>query len=239
MNDQTRSASTQASIWPPWLADVEAVLLDMDGTLVDSDAAVERAWGRWAAEHGVDASTLAGAMHGRPALATVRELAPWLDDAAAQQAADRQIDLQILDVNGTAPLAGAAELLGVLDRFGMPWAVVTSANGRLAAGRLGAAGIEPVVLVTVDDVGAGKPDPGPYLLAASQLGVDPSRCLVVEDSPPGIEAGRRAGARVAALRGRPADLTIDSLSELAALFEVGHFGHSLGDSAICRDRPHP
>lgn len=209
--------STGTQFEPPWLRDIAAVLLDMDGTLVDSDAAVDRAWARWASEYNVAASALRCIAHGRPALTTVRELAPWLDEHAAQRAADRQIDLQVLDADGTASLPGATELLAVIDRLGLPWAVVTSADERLAKARLGAAGITPPLLVTIDDVRVGKPDPEPYLAAAAQLGIDPAECLVVEDSLAGIEAGQRAGARVAALRGHPADLSIDGLAELRVL----------------------
>jgi HAD superfamily hydrolase (TIGR01509 family) len=201
----------------PSLHDVEAVLMDMDGTLVDSDAAVERAWVRWAVEYDVDAEALLRVAHGRPALATVRDVAPWLDNRAARRAADRQVDLQLLDVDGTDALPGARGLLATIDRLGLPWAVVTSADVRLARARLRAVGIVPPVLVALEDVRVGKPDPEGYLLAARRLGVDPARCVVVEDSLPGVEAGRRAGARVAALRGHPADLTIGDLGELARL----------------------
>jgi HAD superfamily hydrolase (TIGR01509 family) len=201
------------------LRGVRAVLLDMDGTLVDSDAAVERAWSRWSAEYGADLAAVLRVAQGRPAAATVRLLAPGLDDAAVELAAARQSELQVEDVAGTVALPGAPELLATLDRLGLPWAVVTSADLPLARARLRAAGIAPPLLVTVEDVRAGKPDPEGYLTAASRLGVEPGRCLVVEDSAAGIEAGRRAGAVVAALRGLPADLTIRGLAELAALLE--------------------
>jgi sugar-phosphatase len=102
----------------------------------------------------------------------------------------------------------------------LPWAVVTSADVRLATARLAAAGIEPAVLVTVEDVQHGKPHPECYRVGAAGLGVPPQQCLVVEDAPAGIEAGRRAGARVAALRGLAADLPIRDLGELAGLLRV-------------------
>jgi HAD superfamily hydrolase (TIGR01509 family) len=98
--------------------------------------------------------------------------------------------------------------------------VVTNADERLARSRLDAAGVRPPVLVTTDDVDAGKPDPAGFLLAAQRLGVPIERCLVVEDSAPGAEAGRRAGAVVAGLRGLPADVPVDDLAEVASLLPV-------------------
>jgi sugar-phosphatase len=92
-----------------------------------------------------------------------------------------------------------------------------SADLRLATVRLGAVGIEPEVLVTVDDVARGKPDPEGYLTAAKILGVLPGRCLVVEDSPAGVMAGQSSGALVAAVKGLEADIPLNDLSELAEL----------------------
>ena len=90
---------------------------------------------------------------------------------------------------------GAAELLGELDRLGLPWAVVTSADPTLARVRLAAARITPALLITSEDVRAGKPDPEGYLQAAGLLGADPGRCLVVEDAEAGVRAGRRPAPR--------------------------------------------
>jgi mannitol-1-/sugar-/sorbitol-6-phosphatase len=197
---------------------VDAVLFDMDGTLVDSDAAVDRGWLRWAAEYGVDRQTAErGVIHGSPSDHTIRRLRPDLDGAAFEEAVSRQLTLQYADVDDVVPITGAHELLATLDRLGIPWAVVTSADTRLARARLGAAGITPPLLVSVDDIRAGKPDPEGYLLAASRLGVDPTRCLVVEDAVPGVQAGRAAGATVAALKGVDADLRITDLTDLTAL----------------------
>lgn len=104
-----------------------------------------------------------------------------------------------------------------LERTGLPWAVVTSADTRLAKARLDAAGINPPLLITLEDVAAGKPDPEGYLTAAARLGVDPGNCLVVEDTIPGTAAGKAAGAMVAALKGVPADLQIGGLDRLSYL----------------------
>ncbi len=158
----------------------------MDGTLVDSDAAVERAWLTWAAEHQVDPDAAVALAHGSPADRTVRKLLPDLDDAAVAIAAQRQLALQYHDLSDVAMAAGGQRLLDAIERLQLPWAIVTSADVPLAKARLGAAGIDPPVLVTVEDVSIGKPDPECFLLAARQLGVDPRRCLVVEDSAPGL-----------------------------------------------------
>ncbi|MEV6986455.1 HAD-IA family hydrolase [Sphaerisporangium sp. NPDC051017] len=199
------------------LTHVEAVLLDMDGTLVDSDAAVERGWRVWAAEYGVDARTVLEIMHGSPSILTVRRLLPGADETAVAAAAARQLALQYDDLSDVVPALGAPELLAALDDLALPWAVVTSADARLAKARLGAAGIDPPMLLTIEDVTAGKPDPEGYVLAAARLGVHPGRCLVVEDSTPGTTAGQAAGATVASLRGLPGDVPLAHLAELAGL----------------------
>jgi sugar-phosphatase len=199
------------------LRDIEAVLLDMDGTLVNSDGAVERAWMTWAAEYGVDGAEAIALAHGSPSESTVRKLLPHLDEAAIAVAAARQLELQYDDLSDVVAAPGAFEVLDVLARRGLPWAVVTSADLRLARARLGTAGITPPVLVTTDDIAAGKPDPAGYLRAAELLGVPASRCLAVEDADVGLAAARAAGARTAALRGLHGDVSIATLAELAAL----------------------
>jgi HAD superfamily hydrolase (TIGR01509 family) len=177
-----------------------AVLLDMDGTLVDSDAAVERAWTSWAAEHGVDGDAVLAIAHGSPPDPTVRGMLPDLDERAVAVAAARQMDLQYDDLSDVVAAPGADVLLDALDELGLPWAVVTSADARLARARLGAAGIpDPPLLVTVEDVRVGKPDPECYLLAARQLGCEPPGLLVFEDTDVGLAAARAAGARVVGL----------------------------------------
>jgi HAD superfamily hydrolase (TIGR01509 family) len=199
------------------LSRVRAVLLDMDGTLVDSDAAVERSWRTWAAEYPVDPGRGPLFVHGLPAAGNVRRLRPDLSEDEAVAAAQRQLELEYVDVADVTATPGAHELLGELDRLGLPWAVVTSADVPLARIRLAAAGIMPALLVTIDDVRHGKPDPEGYLLAARKLGADPRRCLVVEDAEAGVRAGRAAGAVVAGLRGVDADIQITDLHELTSL----------------------
>ncbi len=199
------------------LGDVDAVLLDMDGTLVDSDAAVERAWRAWAAEHDADPEAVLEISHGNPASETLRRLLPDADPAELDDETARQLAREVGDVEDVVPARGADVLLAALERLGLPWAVVTSSGRELAAARLHAAGLAPPVVVTFDDVPAGKPDPAGYVRGARLVGADPTRCLVVEDSLPGVAAGRAAGARVAGLRGVPADVQVADLAEVAAL----------------------
>jgi len=196
-----------------------AVLLDMDGTLVDSDGAVERAWLNWAAEYGVAPAVALANAHGSPASTTAAALRPDLDEAGVAAAAARQLEFQYGDLSDVVPAPGALRLLALLDRIGLPWAVVTSADDRLAKARLAAAGIVPPLLFTFEDVARGKPDPEGYLKAAKALGVPAADCLVVEDSEPGLAAGRAAGAMTASLRGLAADLVLSGLGQLADLLD--------------------
>ena len=199
------------------LSRVQAVLLDMDGTLVDSDGAVERSWRTFAAQYRVDPGRGPLSVPGLPAAGNVRRLRPDLSEDEVAAAAQRQLELEYVDVADVTAAPGAHQLLAELDRLGLPWAVVTSADPPLARTRLAAAGIRPALLVTIDDVRHGKPDPEGYLLAARKLGADPRRCLVVEDAEAGVAAGRAAGAVVAGLRGIDADIQITDLHELTAL----------------------
>ncbi len=169
-----------------------AVLFDCDGVLVDSDAVVEAAWTRWAAELGLDPDAVLPAVHGRRTADTVGAFVP----AARRHAALERINVIELELaTGTRPIAGAAALLAAEPT--VRWAVVTSGNAPLARRRLQAAGLPvPATLVTGDDVEHGKPSADPYLLAAQQLGIRPDKAVVVEDSPTGVSAARAAGVSV-------------------------------------------
>ena len=175
----------------------DAILFDMDGTLIDSTAAVERSWLLWANEEGIDPDTLLKDGHGQPALKLVAAAVP------AQRVASslaRLTHLEEHDVEGVRILPGIPKLLGPLPPD--QWAIVTSSTKNLAYIRLRAAGVRPPsVVITFDDVARGKPDPEPFLKGAHALGADPSRCLVVEDSIPGLIAGRRAGSTTLAITG--------------------------------------
>jgi sugar-phosphatase len=199
---------------PPVSGAFSAVLLDMDGTLVDSDAAVERSWRTWARRWDVEPAAVLAVMSGNPAESTVRRVRPDLDEALVAAATRDQLDLECTDLTDVVAAPGAHELVAHLESTFTPWAVVTSADTRLARARIGAAGLELPVLVPRDMVVVGKPDPEGYRLAADFLGVEVADCLVVEDSPVGVAAGRAAGATVAGLRGVDADLAVDSLHDV-------------------------
>lgn len=205
---------------PVDLAGVEAVLLDMDGTLVDSHAVVERMWREWALASGVEPDAIVAVCHGATSEGTIRRFRPDLDEATVLAQAAAHMAAETLDVDGVVALPGAHEMLATLDALGLPWAVVTNADRPLALARLGAGGITPRELVTVDQVPVGKPDPAIYRLAAATIGVDIERCLVVEDSASGVAAGLAAGALVAAIGRDDADLRIDGLADLDALLRA-------------------
>jgi len=172
------------------------VLFDLDGVLVDSTPAVARVWTIWANKHGFVPEEVVRQAHGRPSLTTIRELLPHANHDAENREVERG---EIEDVDGVIPLPGALELLQALpqDR----WAIATSCTRRLAEVRIRAAGLPmPKHLITSNDVRHGKPDPEPYLKAAKILGFAPADCVVMEDAPAGIRAGKAAGARVFALR---------------------------------------
>jgi mannitol-1-/sugar-/sorbitol-6-phosphatase len=172
------------------------VLFDLDGVLVDSTPAVARVWSKWATKHGFVPDEVVRQAHGRPSIATIRDLLPHADHDAENREVERG---EIEDVEGVIPLPGALELLQEVpqDR----WAIATSCSRRLAEIRIRAAGLPlPKHLITSNDVQRGKPDPEPYIKAAKILGLAPVGCIVAEDAPAGIRAGKAAGARVLALR---------------------------------------
>ncbi|MFC5182235.1 HAD-IA family hydrolase [Actinomadura harenae] len=172
-----------------------AVLFDVDGTLVDSTPLVEAAAREWAAEYGLDAGEYLAGAHGRR---TSDRIAEFLPAGRVAEATARLDALEASRTDGITALPDAVRLLTSLDA--LPWALVTSMDRGQLAIRTGVAGVPlPPVVVTAERVSHGKPDPQGYLLAARELGVEPSACVVVEDAPAGIRAGRAAGATVLAV----------------------------------------
>jgi sugar-phosphatase len=174
----------------------KGVLFDLDGVLADSTPAVARVWTIWANKYGFDPEETVRLAHGRPSLTTIRELLPDADHVAENSWVER---MEIEDISDVIALPGAAKLLEELPAN--RWTVVTSCTRPLALVRLRVAGLRiPARLVTSNDIVNGKPNPEPYLKGAQILGIAPANCVVVEDAPAGIRAGKAAGARVIALQ---------------------------------------
>jgi len=168
-----------------------AFLFDMDGTVLNSIAAAERIWAAWAVRHGVDVEAFLPTIHGVRAIDTITRLNLPGVDAEAQAAFITEAEIE--DVEGIVEIPGAAAFLNGLPKD--RWAMVTSAPRDLALRRMAAAGIpEPAVMITAEDVQAGKPDPAGYLLAAKRLGLEARDCLIFEDATVGIQAAEAAGA---------------------------------------------
>jgi sugar-phosphatase len=201
----------------------EAVIFDLDGTLIDSTPAVLRAWSAWESEYGLAPMDLL-LNHGTPSASVVRTRLP----EHLQEAAMRRItELEMANLYDVVVLPGATEALASL--VGAKNAIATSctvplADARIAAARL----VPPSVLVTVDDVVHGKPHPEPFLEAARRLDADPRRCLVIEDAPMGLEAAKAAGCFTLAVvtttprEALDADAIVTDLSEVR--FDVSHEG---------------
>jgi HAD superfamily hydrolase (TIGR01509 family) len=168
------------------------LLFDLDGTLVDSRAVVERQWRRLCDRLGLDFAEVLAVLHGVRSSDVIRVFAPDSDveaEAAALDAAEQE------DTEGLEVVRGAPDVLARLPAGS--WGIVTSGHRALAQGRLRAVGLPvPEVMVCGDEVANGKPDPEGYLTAARLLGAAPETCVVFEDAPAGVQAGLAAGMRV-------------------------------------------
>jgi sugar-phosphatase len=169
-----------------------AVLFDLDGVLIDSSACITRHWKEWAERNGLELQQVMQVAHGYRAIETIRAVAPQLD---AEVEARWHLRREVEDHDGVTVIEGAQRLLA-----GLPagaWGIVTSGSTELAKARLAYVSLPiPEVLVTADDVRQGKPSPEPYLRGAEGLGMAAEHCIVIEDAPAGIRAGKRAGMRV-------------------------------------------
>ncbi|MES5821436.1 HAD-IA family hydrolase [Streptomyces sp. RG80] len=185
----------------PTVLTARALLLDMDGTLVNSDAVVERCWRRWSERHGLDGDEVMKVVHGRQGYASMAVLLP--ERPMEQNHADnaRMLAEETADMDGVLPIPGAAAFLASLSR--VPHALVTSADVALSTARMAAAGLPlPDIRVTAESVGESKPHPEGFLKGAAELGVAPEDCIVFEDSGAGIAAGRAAGMQVVGVGAR-------------------------------------
>jgi sugar-phosphatase len=198
-----------------------AVLFDLDGVLVDSAACVEKSWRDWSLEHGLDPERVLAVAHGRRTAETIPDVAPHLN-VAEEVAALAAIES--VTTEGVFEVPGARELLASLPLNA--WAIVTSGVRSVATLRIRHANLPmPLVLVCADEIARGKPDPEGYLTAARRLGVDPAMCVVVEDTPPGLEAARAGCMRSIGVSGTYAS---------SALSMANHVVSRLGELRITR-----
>ncbi len=174
-------------------------LFDLDGTLVNSKPAVERAWIKLAQEAQIPLEKMVG-LHGIPAEQSLRMLLEGRSEDEIRSWVDRIEFLESSDTDGVIAIPGAKNLLNELNTRGIPWTIVTSCTIPLALSRVKAAGIEmPDHSVTFNDVKLGKPHPEPFILGAKRIGLEPNQCWVIEDAPAGVKSGKSAGCTVAAV----------------------------------------
>nr|WP_073605970.1 HAD-IA family hydrolase [Vibrio aerogenes] len=174
-------------------------LFDLDGTLIDSMAAVNRSWSALALRHGLVPDEVLSVIHGRPASESVAELLAGKPDII-QSEIEWLKKQETEDTAGITPLPGAISMLNNLTEKQIPWAIVTSGSEPVAQARIAAAGIpRPQILITADQIKQGKPNPEPYLLGASRLNLQPAECLVFEDAIAGVKSGLAAQSTVIGL----------------------------------------
>lgn len=208
-----------------------ALLLDMDGTLVDSTAVVERLWLSWAEPHGLDPATVLGVIHGRQGHQSMAIMLPERDHSINLVENQQMLATEASDVDGVIEISGAGVFLRSLE--GVPHAIVTSANVPLMNARMTAAGLTvPELAVTAESVSASKPDPEGFLLGASLLGIDPADCIVFEDSGAGIQAAHAAGMRVIGIgahaRTHSPEFHVDDLTQVAVVRTTDGFELRVG-----------
>ncbi|MGH3763118.1 HAD-IA family hydrolase [Actinophytocola sp.] len=199
------------------------LLFDNDGVLVDSTAAVEGSWRAFASWYDLPAEDVLERVHGRRSRDVIAHYASRLP-VAPEEAFARYIDACIREFVQVDLLPGTADLVATLPAHG--WAVVTSGTKVVTQARWAAAGLpDSPVLITAEDVSAGKPKPDPYRTAAERLRIDAANCLAVEDSPAGLTSAREAGCKTLAL------LTTHQRGELDAdLFAVDLSGVRVSDN---------
>lgn len=175
-------------------------LFDLDGTLVDSLPAVERAWINWALSRGISPQEVLAFIHGKQAITSLRHFMPGESEENIQREFQKLEQIEATDTEGVTALPGAHLLLSELNRHNIPWAIVTSGTVAVAHARHAAAKLpKPEVFITAEQVKHGKPQPDAYLLGAERLGLAPEECVVVEDAAAGVMAGLAAGCKVIAV----------------------------------------
>ncbi|KAF8912911.1 HAD-like domain-containing protein [Gymnopilus junonius] len=182
---------------------VDAVLFDMDGTLIDSTPGVLKAWYTFSNDYNLgDSGSIAHATHGRRLYDTLKEYCGLVEEDHLLKEIDRFEDEVIQ--GGPMALPGAVDMVSKLASHPSSkskWTIVTSASNKYAPRALESAGVPlpSIGIITANDVSQGKPHPAPYLAGALKCSIKPNNCLVVEDAISGLKAGHAAGCRTLAV----------------------------------------
>lgn len=205
---------------------VYGILFDMDGVLVSSTHADERCWMRWAEKHHLTDTFDLRRTHGRRAVDAISEHLPALSPDAVTEHVTQLDALAEEEQGDVQTYPGVIDLLASIPPY--QWTVVTSASETIMQNRLHAAGIPaPKHAVGGDTIRHGKPYPDGYLRGAGILTRWPHECLVIEDAPAGIHAGKAAGCQVLAIASthrpdelREADWVLASIDQIVVAIDA-------------------
>ncbi|KAL9111824.1 MAG: hypothetical protein Q9227_003883 [Pyrenula ochraceoflavens] len=177
----------------------DGLLFDFDGTIIDSTDAIVKHWHKLAKELNVDPEVILATSHGRRSVDTLQLYDPskanWEYVSHIEGLIPKEFGQDAVEI------PGARNTLVRLEDLGVPWAIVTSGTNALVSGWIDVLKLaQPKNLVVAEDVQNGKPDPQCYLLGREKLDLPTTaRCLVIEDAPSGVKAGKAAGFKVLGL----------------------------------------
>ncbi|AXF76497.1 sugar phosphatase [Erwinia tracheiphila] len=197
-------------------------LFDLDGTLVDSLPAVERAWMNRARQNGVAIDEVLDFIHGKQAMASLRHFMPGASEESVRQAFHALEDMESEDIQGVVAMPVALALIATLEELDIPWGIVTSGSIPIASARRCAAEIpEPEAFVTAERVQNGKPAPDAYLLGDALLELEPEECVVLEDAAACVLSGLAAGCHVITVNAPPESPRLDEVTmQLSSLEDL-------------------
>jgi len=197
---------------------VQAVLFDLDGTLVESTGLISDILSQWAVQQDLDAEAVLNFSHGKR---TQDIVAHFIHDHSFELHYQGLTQKFLEAAIHTQPIQGAKSFIHALDDHRIPWAVVSSSERELIYARMNAAGLpKPTQIVAAEDIIKGKPDPEGYLKCADIINVPIELCLVFEDSPSGIQAVNAAGAQLIIIGKSKVGLsTIKNFAEIKFVLE--------------------